>query len=76
MLTIDYHRVVTICCLGGPRNSLFMRCSKIQTTAPTTRKKIPVTHHNLAVNGLRKAQVPEFSLLTGATTTSPDSVNG
>lgn len=68
--------VVMICCLGGPRNSSFMRCSRIQMTTPTTIKKMPVTHHSLAVNGLRNAHVPEFSLLTGATTTSPDSVNG
>lgn len=45
-----YHRVVKICLLGGPRKSSLILCSKIQTTAPTTMKKTPVTVHILQVN--------------------------
>lgn len=68
--------IVTTCLLGGPRKSSFVLRSKIQTTAPTTRKNIPVTHHIIGVKGLRKAQALEFDFLIGATTTSPDSIYG
>ena len=71
-----HHRTVTTCFFGGPRNSSFILCSKIQTTAPTMRKKIAVTPHIIGVNGLKNAQALEFNLLTGATTTSPDSTYG
>ena len=64
------------CFLGGPRNSSFVLRSKIQTTAPTRRKDIPVTHHINGVNGLKNAQALEFNFQTGATTTSPDSIYG
>uniref|UniRef100_A0A7C9DWG7 Uncharacterized protein n=1 Tax=Opuntia streptacantha TaxID=393608 RepID=A0A7C9DWG7_OPUST len=68
------HRIVINCCLGGPRNSSFILCSKIQITAPTIRKNAPVTAHICAVNGLKNAQALEYNFLTGATTTSPESV--
>lgn len=74
--THTYHRVVPNCCLGVPRKSLFLRCSRIQTTAPTTRKEIKITPHNSTVNGLKIAQVPELSFFTGVTTTRPDSIYG
>lgn len=64
------------CFFGGPRNSSFIRCSRIHTTAPTTRKNAAVTHHICIVNGRRKDQALEFSLLMGATIISPDSING
>ena len=69
-------KIVISCFLGGPRNSSLNRCSRIHTTAPTKRKKAPVTHHIWAVNGLRKDQGLDFSSLTGTTTTSPDSMYG
>jgi hypothetical protein len=65
--------MVTHCFLRGPRKSLFVLRSKIQTTTPTTRKDIHVTHNIIGVNGLRKL---EFNFHTGATTTSPDSIYG
>lgn len=65
-----------ICFLGGPRKSSFNLCSKIQTIAPTSRRKAPVTIHMFLENGLKKAQVLDFNFLTGATTTSPDSIYG
>lgn len=68
--------IVTTCFLGGPLKSSLVRRSKIQTTAPTIRKKTPVTHHIMGVKGLRKAQALELSFPTGATTTSPDSMYG
>ena len=71
-----HHRIVATCFLGGPRNSSFILCSKIQTAAPTMRKKIAVTPHIIGVNGLKNAQALEFNLLTLATTTSPDSTYG
>lgn len=71
-----HHRTVTICFLGGPLNSSFNLCSRIQTTVPTTRKKTPVTAHISGVKGRKNAQAFEFSFLTGATTTSPDSMYG
>ena len=71
-----HHIIVTNCFLGGPRNSSFVLRSKIQTTAPTRRKDIPVTHHINGVNGLKNAQALEFNFQTGATTTSPDSIYG
>lgn len=65
-----------ICCFGGPRKSSFIRCSKIQTTAPITRKDTAVMHHIFGVNGRKKAQALEFNFLTGATITKPDSMYG
>lgn len=71
-----YQKIVIICFLGGPRNSGLCRCSRTHTTAPTKRKKAPVTHHIWAVNGLRKDQGLDLTSLTGTTTTSPDSMKG
>lgn len=68
--------IVTSCCLGDPRNSVFERCSRIQTTAPTKRKKAPVTHHICTEKGFRKAQGLEDLSLTCATMTRPDSIYG
>lgn len=65
-----------ICCLGGPRNSEFVRCSRIQTTVPTKRKKIPVTPHICQVNGIRNDHGLDFTSFTRASTTSPDSMKG
>lgn len=70
------HSMVMICLLGVPLNSSFIRCSKIQTTVPTTRKKKAVTAHNVGENGRKKAQAPVFIFLNGATTTSPDAAYG
>jgi hypothetical protein len=39
-------------------------------------KKIAVIPHIFGVNGLKNAQALEFNFLTGATTTSPDSIYG
>lgn len=39
-------------------------------------KKQAVTPHISRVNGLKNAKAPEFIFLTGATTTSPDSIYG
>lgn len=44
--------------------------------APTKRKKAPVTAHISIVNGFRNDQGLDLASLTGATTTSPDSING
>ena len=71
-----HHRIVTHCFLRGPLNSSFVLRSKIQITTPTKRKDIPVTHHIVGVNGLRKAQALEFNFENGATTTSLDSIYG
>lgn len=71
-----YHRTVSNCFFGGPRKSSFFRCSRIHTAAPTTRKNAAVTIHICTVNGQRKDQALEFSLLMGATIISPDSING
>lgn len=71
-----YQNIVTSCWLSGPRNSWLIRCSRIQTTTPTKRKKAPVTPHISQLNGLRKAQAVDFTFLTGVTTTSPDSMYG
>lgn len=51
-------------------------CSRIHTTAPTKRKKAPVTHHIGTVNGFRKAQGFDFTFQAGVTTTRPDSIKG
>lgn len=72
----NYHIMVTNCLLAGPLKSSLKRRSKIHTTAPTTKKNIPVTNHIIGVNGLRKAQALDFIFLIGATTTSPDSIYG
>lgn len=68
--------MVTTCFLGGPRKSSFVLCSRIHIIAPPIMKKIPIRHHIWAVNGCRNAQALEGSFLTGATTTSPDSMYG
>lgn len=44
--------------------------------APIIRKNAPVTIHIDGVNGRKKAQGLEVIFLTGATTTSPDSMKG
>ena len=72
----SHHSIVAICFLGGPRNSSFILCSRIHTTVPIIRKKAAVTAHMNGVNGLKNAQALEFDFLTGATTTSPDSIYG
>lgn len=69
-------KIVISCWLGGPRNSWLIRCSRIQTTAPTKRKKEPVTHHICQENGFRNAHGLDFFSFTAATTTSPDSIKG
>ena len=71
-----HHKIVITCFLGGPLNSSFILCSRIHTTKPITRKKHAVTIHIRALNGLRKAQAPEFNFLNGATTTNPDATYG
>lgn len=76
MYQSTHQRTVTTCFLGGPRNSSLILCSRTHTTAPTTRKKIAVTPHINGVNGRKNAQAFEFDFLTGATTTSPDSMYG
>ena len=70
------HKIVMHCLLGGPRNSSFVLCSRIQTTIPIKRKKAAVTIHMAGENGCKKAQAPVFSFLSGATTTSPEAVYG
>jgi hypothetical protein len=69
-------KMVTICFRGEPLKSGLKRCSRIQTTAPTKRKKAPVTAHISRVKGLRKAQALEFLALTDDRITSPDSTYG
>lgn len=69
-------KTVTSCCLGEPRKSVFVRCSRIQTTVPTKRKKLPVTAHICHVNGMRNDHGFVLTSFIGATTTSPDSING
>lgn len=73
---VTHQSIVIICLLGGPRKSSFNLCSRIHTTDPTMRKKKAVTHHSFQVNGLKKAHALESDFLTGATTTSPDSIYG
>lgn len=68
--------MVINCFFGGPRKSSFIRCSRIHTTAPTTRKNAAVTDHIVIVNGRRKDQALEFNFLMGARMVSPDSING
>lgn len=71
-----HQNMVAICCFGVPRNSGLSLCSRIQTAAPTRRKKAPVAHHISHVNGFRKAQALELLPRTRVTITSPDSVYG
>jgi hypothetical protein len=71
----NQHTVI-ICCLGGPRNSVLVRCSSIQTTAPTKRKRTPRTHHIWKVNGFRKAQAFDSISFPGAKIMRPDSIYG
>lgn len=68
--------MVTSCLRGEPRKSGLKRCSRTQTTAPTKRKKAPVTAHMAPVKGLRKAQALGFFSFTGDTITRPDSTYG
>uniref|UniRef100_A0A2P2IQK6 Glutamate receptor n=1 Tax=Rhizophora mucronata TaxID=61149 RepID=A0A2P2IQK6_RHIMU len=70
------HKMVMTCLLGGPLNSSFILCSRIQTIMPIRRKKQPVMIHKSGLNGLRNAQAPVFNFLNGATTTNPDAANG
>lgn len=72
--TSTHHKIVVSCFLGGPRKSSFILCSRIQTTAPTIRKKAAVTPHIKGVNGRKKAQALEFNFLKGASMNSPDSM--
>lgn len=44
--------------------------------APTKRKRSPVTAHISTVNGFKKDHGLVLAPFTGATTTSPDSING
>lgn len=69
-------KIVMSCFLGEPRNSWLSLCSRIQTTAPTKRKNPAVTSHIARVNGFMNAHGFDFFSLTGATTTSPDSMYG
>uniref|UniRef100_A0A0A9D0N4 Uncharacterized protein n=1 Tax=Arundo donax TaxID=35708 RepID=A0A0A9D0N4_ARUDO len=69
-------KMVTICLRGEALKSGLKRCSRIQTTAPTKRKKAPVTAHISSVKGLRKAHSLELLAFTVETMTSPDSTYG
>ena len=75
-LPSTYHRIVTICFPRGPWNSSFILCSRTQTTMPIVRKKAAMTPHIIGVKGRKNSQALEFNFLTGATTTSPDSIYG
>uniref|UniRef100_A0A0A9EJA8 Uncharacterized protein n=1 Tax=Arundo donax TaxID=35708 RepID=A0A0A9EJA8_ARUDO len=68
--------IVIICCLGGPRNSVLVRCSSIQTIVPTKRKRTPRIHHIWKVNGFRNAQAFGSISFAGATIMRPDSIYG
>lgn len=69
-------KTVPTCCLGGPRNSVFDRCSRIQTTTPTNRKNENVTNHISTVKGFKKDHAFGFISLVGITITRPDSKYG
>jgi hypothetical protein len=71
-----YQTIVIICCRGEPRKSLFIRCSRIRITTPTTRKDNPVTHHIPNVNGCKNAQEFVICFFIGDKITRPDSMKG